>query len=380
MRRSLLALLVAYAALALVGPVSARAATPADRDDPCARAARDVCHTAGTGMYAESRYGARWLGDYRGAVPGAAATFCIDLRFWYAARRYRYVETSAAALRNRDGEPVSLVRREKLAYAIWQYGRSSSPSQQAAVSLYVHALMGDGRPGELDPRLAGSTGSRLYRRIAAAAARRHGPYRIETGVSGSPVVGEPAAVTIRVVSAAGYPLPHVPVTLTAGAAADVVRRVSTDASGVARVSLTPTGPRTLLAVTTRLASPVPRLYAATARAAAANAQRLAVPTSRQVARTLAVPARTRLALSAVAAPERVAVGETTSARVTLAGAAPGWRRGLRVDVTAEQSAAFADAGFELFAGRSKPGAYYCEHFVCALPVQTADELESLLSS
>jgi uncharacterized protein YyaL (SSP411 family) len=64
----------------------------------------------------------------------------------------------------------------------------------------------------------------------------------------------------------------------------------------------------------------------------------------------------------------------------LTGAAAGWRRGVRADVTSEQSATFADAGFELFAGRSRDGAYYCEQFVCALPVTTEAELNALLSS
>ena len=49
-----------------------------------------------------------------------------------------------------------------------------------------------------------------------------------------------------------------------------------------------------------------------------------------------------------------------------------------------QAEAFASAGFELFASRgSRDGlatAYYCEHFVCALPVTTADELTALLAA
>ena len=41
------------------------------------------------------------------------------------------------------------------------------------------------------------------------------------------------------------------------------------------------------------------------------------------------------------------------------------------------------AGFELFVERAARDdlatAYYCEHFVCALPVTTGDELDALLS-
>jgi uncharacterized protein YyaL (SSP411 family) len=50
-------------------------------------------------------------------------------------------------------------------------------------------------------------------------------------------------------------------------------------------------------------------------------------------------------------------------------------------VTERQAQRFADAGFELFAGRTargeKAAAYRCRAFVCALPVTTAGELRAL---
>lgn len=50
--------------------------------------------------------------------------------------------------------------------------------------------------------------------------------------------------------------------------------------------------------------------------------------------------------------------------------------------TPEQAAAFAAAGFELFASRTavdgRSTGYYCEHFVCALPVTDAEALADLL--
>jgi uncharacterized protein YyaL (SSP411 family) len=50
-------------------------------------------------------------------------------------------------------------------------------------------------------------------------------------------------------------------------------------------------------------------------------------------------------------------------------------------VTEGQAVRFADAGFELFAGRTardgRAAAYRCRSFVCALPVTTAGELWSL---
>ncbi len=67
----------------------------------------------------------------------------------------------------------------------------------------------------------------------------------------------------------------------------------------------------------------------------------------------------------------------------LGAASRGWRRGVRAVVTPDQAAAFVAAGFELFASRdARDGlatAYYCEHFVCALPVTTAGELRALIA-
>lgn len=47
-------------------------------------------------------------------------------------------------------------------------------------------------------------------------------------------------------------------------------------------------------------------------------------------------------------------------------------------VTPGQSRAWAEAGFELFEGRTAEAAYVCEDFVCRLPVTTISELEPLL--
>jgi uncharacterized protein YyaL (SSP411 family) len=55
---------------------------------------------------------------------------------------------------------------------------------------------------------------------------------------------------------------------------------------------------------------------------------------------------------------------------------------LSIAVTESQAAAFADAGFELFAGRTARGgaaaSYLCEQFVCRLPVTDAAALTALL--
>src|SRR5207245_3819707 len=107
--------------------------------------------------------GTRWFGDFRNAIPGTTHTFCIDLRFWYPGADYRYREdTSGGNLGNKEGEAVPLPNQQRIAYAIWVFGRSSDPNQQAAVMLYVHGQMGDARPGEVDPRVRGPAVSSIY--------------------------------------------------------------------------------------------------------------------------------------------------------------------------------------------------------------------------
>jgi hypothetical protein len=298
--------------LVLLTPSVAHAAPPADRGDPCSRAGRDTCGTTGVGFYRVYRYGIRWFGDYRGAVRGERNAFCLDLRFWYASPRYRYRRASVSGLRNRDGEAVPLELQRRLAYAIWRYGRSDDPVRQAAVMLYVHSLMGDGRPGEVDPAALGARVATLYERIARASSRLHGPYRIEARLPARRVVGEAAPVVLRVVAASGHPLPGVRLALSATGATGVPARVRTDGSGSARFVLTPTA---LAGVRLRvraegLASPRPHVFAATTPAARPNAQRLAVPAAKTVASTIA--------LSGVTASPRIST--QVSAQSTVPGA------------------------------------------------------------
>ena len=109
---------------------------------PVERGAQHVWERSRRLTTASTATGSRWFGDFRGAVPGAAHTFCIDLGYWYPSPRYRFREVSGA-LRNRQGEAVSVVNQRKMAFAIWTFGRTSNQDQQAAVMLYVHSLMGD---------------------------------------------------------------------------------------------------------------------------------------------------------------------------------------------------------------------------------------------
>jgi hypothetical protein len=130
-------------------------------------------------------------------------TFCIDLRYWYPSRAYRFREDTSGTLKNRDGETVSLENRHRLAYAIWTFGRTTDPSRQAAVMLYVHSLMGDAAPGEADPNALGRGIPAFYERVARDSARYHGPYRIDVRMPASLQVGQQGVATIRMLAAGG---------------------------------------------------------------------------------------------------------------------------------------------------------------------------------
>jgi hypothetical protein len=370
-----LGLLLACALLALSAPGASRALEPPNQNDPCSSAGRDTCGTTGIGFYKQYRYGVRWFGDFRGAVAGAPHTFCLDLGYWYPAARHEYREDTSGTLRNKQGETVSLAARQKIAYAIWAYGRTTSANQQAAVMLYVHSLMGDARPGEID---AGAIGvASVYAKVAADAARYHGPYRIVASLPGSLTAGKSATATIRVLSAAGIALPHVELTLSSHGASGLAQHAQTDASGLARLTFSAAGADFGLSVTTEpLASTLPRIFRPTTAAAAPSGQRLAVPASQQVSNDFApAVARSKLAATTTATPASIAVGEKSQDRVTISGASPSYSATVavriygpfrtagevRCDGTPAFQSSFAAKGSATFttpaATLSKPGLY-----------------------
>jgi hypothetical protein len=308
---------VACACGFFASPSGARAAVPPNPQDPCARAGRDVCGTAGTGLYHGSRYGTRWFGDYRGVVPGHLHAFCIDLRFWYAAPSYHYREVASAALRSRAGASVSAEKQARLAYAIWAFGRSTTPSRQAAVMLYVHSLMGDARSGELDPNAVKPSVASVYRRLSEASARYHGPYRIEASVPRGLAVGRPVTATLRVLSATGAALPGQAFSLSV-AGADAPSLVSADAAGRAEVVLTPTAVDVKLRVSAAgLAPSRPTIYAPTTAAAAPNGQRLAVADGARI--TTEIVRTATAAVTSVVSHRLVRRGASIFDRVRVAG-------------------------------------------------------------
>ncbi len=313
--------LVAAATALLAVPSPSLAAEPPNQNDPCSTAGRNTCGTLGVGFYDESRYGIRWFGDFRGAVPGNRPTFCVDLRFWYASRAHEYREAPAGVLRNRDGETVPIERRQKIAYAIWTHGQSTKANQQAAVGLYVHSLVGDARPGEADPAALNPRVVALYKKVSADASRYHGPYRIETRFSEDPVVGKTASVTLRVLSAEGNALPNVPLRLSTDGAITLPAEVRTNGDGVALVPLAATGAgRSRLRVETGpVAATLPKIFRATTKAAAANAQRLAAPESQRVTATTDVTVRAAPTLATIVSAEVARRGARIFDRIRVSG-------------------------------------------------------------
>src|SRR4051812_35407196 len=236
-RRFLLVTLLLFT----TGSGVAAAAEPPNQNDPCSRHGRDSCGTTGKGAYREYRYGVRWFGDYRGAVPDVSGgTFCIDLRFWYPSKSFGYEERSAANLKNRDGRAISATSLRRMNRALWRYGRSSNATQQAAVMLYVHRLMGDGAPGEVDPSALSSAGRRLYANVVSDAERWAGPYKVSVKLPAKLTAGKEAEATVEVLTSSGRKVPDVDVSLNVDGA-EAPAKVNTG-DGTATVAVTADGP------------------------------------------------------------------------------------------------------------------------------------------
>jgi len=315
-------------ALALGGPTAAGAAEPPNQNDPCSKAGRNTCGTNGFGFHQRYRYGLRWFGNFRRAIPDVTdSAFCIDLRFWYPSKAFAYRKRDIAGLRNKDGRRVSTTKLRRMSWAIWNHGRSRDAREQAAVMLYVHGLMGDGAPGEVDPRAVGVRSR--YDRIARDARRYAGPYRVEVKVPTKATVGDRFQATIRVRAASGALVPRTRVSLRGSTGASgIPGAVRTDRKGVARVPLTATtaGGIDLKATAGDLAATMPDLYVPTRGASARSGQRLVVPARTSVEATTTTrvePARVRVTTSAT--PKVQLVGEPNRDAITIAGAPAGWR-------------------------------------------------------
>jgi hypothetical protein len=317
------------AALSLLAlPALAPAAEPPNPNDPCTTGTRNTCGTTGVGFYDSYRYGTRWFGDFRGLVPGEFHMYCIDLRFWYPGAQYKYKPlASTVGLKNRAGETISVSNLEKAAYAIWAYGRTTNPNQAAAVMLYVHSLMGDARPGELDPAALNQSVVALHEVVVRNSARYHGPYRVAVALPASIGVGKTGTAEVRVISGAGVPLPNLTLTLSAtGAAAPST--VKTNATGVATVSLRATSAEGvhLKATTEPVPATLPTVYAPTTVQAARNGQRVAAADAQQVTGDdQSTGSKAQISMTTAADPSDVAVGGQSSDKVTISGALQSYR-------------------------------------------------------
>jgi len=310
MVRRLLLFVAMFALLSASGASVASAAEPPNQNDPCSRNGRDSCGTTGKGSYRNYKFGVRWFGDYRRAVPDVTAgTFCIDLRFWYPSKSFGYEERSPANLRNKDGDKVSTTSLRRMSRALWRFGRSEDADQQAAVMLYVHRLMGDGAPGEVDPAALSAASRRIYARVVRDAETLAGPYKVVAKLPEKLVAGRAGEATVEVLTASGKRVPDVEVALrvTGG---EAPATVTTGADGVAKAPVTAAAPGsfTVQADAADLPAELPTMYAPTRGAARVNGQRL-------------VTAATELRTAKVAAPVQAAPALVT--QISQQATAPG---------------------------------------------------------
>lgn len=333
MRRAL-TIALATLATALAVPATSVGREPPNQNDPCSSAGKNTCGTNGVGFYQRYRYGIRWFGDFRGAVVGAGPTFCIDLRWWYPARRFNYAPITNTGLRNSNGSAISAADQAKMSYAIWNYGRSSNRNRQAATMLYVHSLMRDGAPGEVDPTI-NPTVNAIFTRIQEDAAKYRGPYRVVADVPKDLSVGQPASVTVRVISATGNAVPNVALRIAATGGVGAPTTARTNATGVATVSFTPidvtAGFRARIDAV-QLAANLPRISRATVAAPRRNAQRMATGAPQRVTTQVAAPITPGgVRITTDANPKELLVGESNVDAVTVTGLPAGVTREITVN-------------------------------------------------
>ena len=317
-------LLVLLLTFLTAGSGVALAAEPPNQNDPCSRNGRDSCGTTGKGSYRTYKYGVRWFGDYRRAVPDVdGATFCIDLRFWYPGKDFGYEARSSTGLKNKEGDKISASSLRRMNRALWRYGRSDNATQQAAVMVYVHRLMGDGEPGEADPKALSAASQRVYANVVRDAERWSGPYKVQVKLPEAKLVaGRAAEATVEVLTAGGRRVPNVDVTLkiTGGEAAETL---NTGASGLAKAAVTPSRPGhlTVEAGAEDLPSETPTLYVPTRGAAKVNGQRLVTASTTLRTAKVAAPVQAQPALSTQISAQSTAPGASITDTVKVAGLA-----------------------------------------------------------
>jgi len=334
MRRALTIALVMLAA-ALASPATSVGREPPNQKDPCSTAGKNTCGTNGVGFYQRYRYGIRWFGDFRRVVPGAGPTFCIDLRWWYPAARFNYRTISNAGLRNSNGRAISTADQARMSYAIWNYGRSNNRNRQAATMLYVHSLMRDGAPGEVDPTINPSVNA-IFNQIRTNADRYRGPYRVVADVPKDLTVGQPASVTVRVLSATGNAVPNVALRVAARGGVGAPTAARTNGEGVASIRFTPIDVTTGFSAkidAIQLAANLPKIHRASVAAPRRNAQRLASAVPQRVSANVSAPITPGgIRITTDANPKELLAGEQNVDNVTVSGLPAGVTRDITVNV------------------------------------------------
>jgi LPXTG-site transpeptidase (sortase) family protein len=315
--------LTIFLALFLITGGVARAAEPPNQNDPCSKAGRNTCGTNGEGSYRNYRYGVRWFGDYRGAVEGVTGgTFCIDLRFWYPSKAFGYEKRTAAGLKNKAGKAVSAGNLRKMNRALWRYGRTNDATQQAAVMIYVHQLMGDGAPGEADPKALSAGSQAAYAKVVSDAERFAGPYKVKATLPDKLVAGKAAELTVEVLTSSGRRVPNVDVNLSATGADGVPASVTIGSSGVGKAQVTGTDPANgikLEATAASLPDVLPALYAPTKGQSVRNAQRVVQAQAVKPSAKLQAPVQAQPALATQISAQTAAPGAQITDTVNVSG-------------------------------------------------------------
>ncbi len=320
-------------------PSHASAAEPPNQADPCSKNGRNTCGTNGVGRYVNYKFGPRWFGDYRRAVSGESdPTFCIDLRFWYPGKSYKYEKRSTDGLKNRNGDKVSETKLRRMNVALWRYGRSNDPVQQGAMMLYVHKLMGDGASGEVDPSAGGAAIQNAYNRIVKFAERYDDPIQVTLSTGSDLGVGKETKLTVRVRTSSGVPLSGVSVGLSARGATGLPKSIVSDNDGTVSVSYTPADSSGLRVTATASGMPAnaPTMYAPTSTSgklggASRSGQRLVSAATTDRSASLAQDiAAAKPVVTTEATPRSAAPGAQVSDKITIAGTPADWTSAVEV--------------------------------------------------
>ncbi|WP_410675572.1 collagen binding domain-containing protein [Amycolatopsis sp. cmx-4-68] len=231
-----------------------------------------------------------WLGSY---IVGGQQVFCVSFQLKAPDTDEKY--KPGDELLTKWGTKIPADQAANISYLLLRYGDTKKPDEAAALAHLLHSWTAAPRtPADLDPALTYDKigydadfhlkhlkdhpdAVAAVERLKTEAETNRGPWKASvTTPKGDQHLGEPAEWTVAVQNAKGKGVPDVPVKLTAtaatlgeakaadtagnsspqGAAKDVT--VKTDADGVVKVKLTPTGEQPKLVAS--LSAPADRPY------------------------------------------------------------------------------------------------------------------------